>query len=403
MKKLALLALFTPLLGVAQDKGTHFDHQSSWEQIRAKAKAENKYVFVDCFTTWCGPCKYMTANIFPQDKVGEFMNDKFINVKVQMDKTQKDDDFVKSWYTDADQIAKEHNIRAYPTFLVFAPNGEVVDRIVGGRDADQLIATVQQSLNPETQYYTQLKKMSEHRNDTAYLRKLSLLALDKYDQPGLDSVFQRYLAIQSNIYNPGTLDLILKSTESSKSKGFDILLKNADKVNKVMGKDVAEDKMVGIVTMEELNASGATREKAPDWAALNKSVKEKYPKIADESIAKAKCIYYSAVKSDEETVKSITGYMKKYGHKPSAQELNEYAWTVFEMGKNDADLKEALNWSKKSLEKHEDPNFIDTYANILFKLGKKDEAIAWEEKAMNAVPQEQKKLFAETLAKMKGN
>jgi len=403
MKKLIFLALFSPLLGIAQEKGTHFDHESSWEQIKAKAKAENKYIFVDCFTTWCGPCKYMTANIFPQEKVGAFMNENFINVKVQMDKTPNDNEFVKSWYADADKIASQHQIMAYPTFLVFAPNGEIADRFVGGREADQLIEVCKDALVPERQYYTQLKKYPEHRNDTAFLRKLSVLALEKYDQAALDSVFQQYLAIQPNIYNPGTLDLIMQSTSSSKSKGFDILLKNADKVNKVMGKDAAENKLVSIATIEELRSSGASKEKVPDWAAFDKSVRGKYPRIADETVAKAKCMYYSAFRDDKETVKSITSYMKKFGHKSNPYELNEYAWTVFEMGNAEADLKEALNWSKRSIEKEENPNYIDTYANLLFKLGKKDEAIAWEEKALNAVPDNQKKTFAETLAKMKGN
>ena len=46
-----------------------------------KAKAENKLVFVDCYTSWCGPCKYMLNNVFVLPEVGAFFNEHFVNVK----------------------------------------------------------------------------------------------------------------------------------------------------------------------------------------------------------------------------------------------------------------------------------------------------------------------------------
>ena len=46
-----------------QYKGIHFEQGLSWKDILAKAKAEHKYIFVDCYATWCGPCKYMDKNV----------------------------------------------------------------------------------------------------------------------------------------------------------------------------------------------------------------------------------------------------------------------------------------------------------------------------------------------------
>ena len=59
---------------------------SRCSEALAKAKAENKLVFMDCYTSWCGPCKYMTETIFPQEKAGEFFNPKFVCVKFDMEK-----------------------------------------------------------------------------------------------------------------------------------------------------------------------------------------------------------------------------------------------------------------------------------------------------------------------------
>jgi len=63
--------------------------------------------------------------------------------------------------------------------------------------------------------------------------------------------------------------------------------------------------------------------------------------------------------------------------------LNDYAWTVFTKCDDKKILQSALEWSKLTFDKEtkKEPGYIDTYANILYKLGKKEEALAWERKA----------------------
>src|ERR1700755_1757351 len=79
------------------DKGVHFEHGLTWSAIKLKAITEHKYIFVDCYATWCGPCRYMRVSIFPQQTAGDFFNSRFISVEIQMDSTAKDDEEVKKW------------------------------------------------------------------------------------------------------------------------------------------------------------------------------------------------------------------------------------------------------------------------------------------------------------------
>ena len=65
------LALFFSVSVFAQD-GIQFNH-GTWAEVLATAKKENKLVFVDAFTTWCGPCKWMAKNTFPVKEVGTYM------------------------------------------------------------------------------------------------------------------------------------------------------------------------------------------------------------------------------------------------------------------------------------------------------------------------------------------
>ena len=139
MQKIAMryLLLLLPFAAQAQEKpaeapaagGVHFEEGLSWSAIQAKANAENKYIFVDGFTTWCGPCKMMRQVIFPQPEAGTYFNDKFISVPVQLDTTANDDKHVRSWYADAHALMVQYNIRAFPTFLIFSPEGQPLNRI----------------------------------------------------------------------------------------------------------------------------------------------------------------------------------------------------------------------------------------------------------------------------------
>ena len=45
------------------------------------AKSEKKLVFIDCYTSWCGPCKIMAKEVLPQKEVGDFLNELFVCVK----------------------------------------------------------------------------------------------------------------------------------------------------------------------------------------------------------------------------------------------------------------------------------------------------------------------------------
>lgn len=63
---------------VGQEAGISFDVHTFAEAME-KAKAENKLVFMDCYTTWCGPCRMMAAQVFTQQKVGDMLENLHID------------------------------------------------------------------------------------------------------------------------------------------------------------------------------------------------------------------------------------------------------------------------------------------------------------------------------------
>ena len=125
----------------AQEKGVKFQ-ELTFQQALDKAKTENKLVFMDCYTSWCGPCKYMLNTVFVLPEMGTFFNDQFINVKYDMEKGE------------GPRLRGRFHVTAYPTFLIIRPDGALQHRIVGSRKAEDFLECVKRGAKEETsQFY----------------------------------------------------------------------------------------------------------------------------------------------------------------------------------------------------------------------------------------------------------
>jgi thioredoxin-related protein len=396
---LVYVGFLLPAAVFAQEKGVHFEHALSLAEVKAKAKAENKYIFMDCFTTWCGPCRYMRTTIFPQEEMGNFFNDKFVSVEVQLDTTAKDNDHVKSWYADAHAIMNEYSIRAFPTYLVFASDGRVLHRIVGSSTAKLFIDAVQESFDTTKQYYTKLTQFENGRRDSSFLRRFAIQANDAYDLALGKKVAKAYLAGQTNLFTPTAIDLIYLYTTHSDDEYFGFLAKHTSEINKVSGAGKAEKKIRAIY-LNEGTGFRPDDKRVPDWNSIQQKIAATLPAEANEITMRIRINYYFYRKDWPNFEKAMVPYMKQYSQHMSDGELNSIAWGIFEHCSDMTCVSQILDYSSQ-LKNSTEPAFLDTYANILYKLGKKDEAIALEQKALNATPENERSDVQATLDKMK--
>lgn len=177
MKKISLimLTLMSILNCQAQQTGIQFENALTWEQILSKAKEEHKYIFVDCYATWCEPCKWMDANIYPLKEVGDAYNKDFISVRMQMDQTASDNKETKKLYETADMLTDKYGINAYPTFLFLDSEGKAVHKISASMNAKDFVQLAVDARNPEKQYYTILKNFEPGKLDTTEEKSLAQL------------------------------------------------------------------------------------------------------------------------------------------------------------------------------------------------------------------------------------
>lgn len=127
MKKLFLFCTVSLLSMYLQAQGIIFK-EGKWKEIQEMAQQENKPIFLDVYTSWCGPCKMMAKQTFSQPEAGDFFNAQFINYKIDAEKGE------------GIEIAKQYKINSYPTCLFLTYDGQVVSSFIGFKDIKALIS-----------------------------------------------------------------------------------------------------------------------------------------------------------------------------------------------------------------------------------------------------------------------
>lgn len=105
------------------------------QEALAKARKENKPIFVDCYTSWCGPCNMMSTRVFPTKEAGDFFNPRFISIKIDMEKGE------------GKELLKQWKINAFPTYLILNNDGEIVYTSRGYIPASELVKRMQEGLD----------------------------------------------------------------------------------------------------------------------------------------------------------------------------------------------------------------------------------------------------------------
>jgi hypothetical protein len=134
-------------------------------------------------------------------------------------------------------------------------------------------------------------------------------------------------------------------------------------------------------------------EVAPDWNSLHDNIENRYSmEIADRNILNAKIKWYSVKKDWENIARFNIEKIRMYGIDTGGIGLatlnNMFYDVIFEHCNDRPLLEEAIKWMAIVVEaSHYSPTKIDTYACLLYKFGKKEEALHWESKAAGQAPQ----------------
>ena len=121
----------------------HVNSEEEMEGVWQQAKEKNLNVFVDIYAVWCGPCKWMDANVFSAPEAGDYLNQGFISVKMDGETPF------------GSVFAREHGLEAYPSLFVFNAEKQLMNMLVGAKPWEQLEPALQNTVEffPVLQLY----------------------------------------------------------------------------------------------------------------------------------------------------------------------------------------------------------------------------------------------------------
>jgi len=372
MKKATLIFTLFFSLNYIFGQGIEFS-EGTWASIEKKAKTENKYIFVDAYAVWCGPCKWMAKNVFTDKSVGEVFNKNFVSYKFDMEKGEGPD------------FAKTHNVRFYPTYLFFNPNGELVHVAGGAKEAQAFIVDAQNALNPEKQLFSLKKQYESGKKDIAFLANY----LEALEGAGMSNEASEplytYLSAQkeTELINERTFNLLCNLTNSVKDKGFEMLTKYNQEYSKLKGEKAVTEAIENIIlnSYESAGSKADTISKQEVDKIVKNTVLSK--ELKDEMMLYGNALYAQSTGDVNtycsETNKLIDKYPAKYAE---YNFLNNVAWYIYENTEDKSKLKKAEEYAKRSVNAQKEFFNLDTYAHILFKLGKTKEAKSAIEEAI---------------------
>ncbi|CAL1519753.1 thioredoxin family protein [Chitinophaga sp. MM2321] len=402
MKQLIFLVIFIPFMVNAQiDKGIKFSEGLTWQQVLSKAKSENKYIFVDCYATWCGPCKYMDKEVYTKRVVGDLLNEKFISVKVQMDTSKQDNELIKRFYQEAADINLQYKITAFPSYLFFSPEGKIVHRYLGAMPDTLFLQLASNALTPNKQYYTLLDRYKLGERDSTHMLYLSNITKKIGNMALANTIARDYFDLylnklsRTNMCTRRNIEFLTSFSQllCSKDKAFELFYLDGDTVDRIMdSKGFSEYIVEMTIVREEINPRLWPEEVpiagTPDWQKLMDVITRKFNRYyAENALLNAQLRWYTEKKAWPEVAKYNILKIEKNGLDTIGMGkffTNNMIWNVMFLHSNDmVVLRKGVNWMEIIVKAtpNDGPN-IDTYANLLYKIGRTKEALYWEERAL---------------------
>lgn len=349
-----------------QSQGIVFEH-GTWEETLQKAQKSGKIIFLDAYTSWCGPCKLLSRNTFPDSAVGVFFNERFVNAKMDMEKGE------------GPKLAERYGVNVYPTLLFIDASGNMVHRAVGYHLPDQLLDLGKKALDPATQIGgLQQQYNGGDRSPDFLLRYLEALSA-AYD-PQAGPVANQYLATQQDLSTPANLQMIALYADDPMSAAFRYMTTHREVFDQKFGKEFVEARIQTVFDQYVM------LHPRMEWSQMETLIRSVYPENSDEKASLFKMNWLKGKEDVPGFLEAAYSHYMKYAS-DNADELNEIAWIFYKNTDDKNYLKQALKWAERSVSIYESYYNVDTVAALQAKLGQKKQAIKSAKRAIELAQQ----------------
>lgn len=365
LKKIIPLFLLC-FAGIAKSQMT-FEH-GNWASVLEKAKTENKLIFVDVYTTWCGPCKLMSKTTFMNDTASKFYNTQFISYKLDAEKGE------------GIEFARKYEVNCYPNLLFINNKGELVHRGAGYKNVNEFISFGKDAQSDIESFVNRKKLLLNtglnEKNIHSYIRLMDGACLSA------DNEIATYLKSvkEADLLNYTNWALIKNHVNTYNSREINFVLQNYSTYCQKFGEDTLSQKLREVsinyfkkhLTAKTFNESMFNSDKTK-FEELNWPKKEELLFFVNYEIFKRHNLaaYFNLISAN---------YTKYFSN--NAEELNSMAWTIYEKDSDNKHGALSVKLAQRACELSQTYAYLDTYAAVLYKSGNYTEAKTQAEKAI---------------------
>jgi len=368
MKKFhfTLLLIFILFSGgsYGQHRSVNF-YEKPFQDILAIAKQQNRTIFMDAYASWCGPCKWMSATIFTNDTVADFYNQHFICVKYDMEKGE------------GAVIREKYEVKAYPSLLFISPDGELIHKRVGAPQAVQdYIDLGLKAMKPEECYTAYVKRYQKGENSPEFILGYLKIMTDAYLP--VDEPLNKYFSSQQpeQLTSKTNWQILYGYCNDMNSVAFRYLVSHQDEFGSLYSKDTVNTKIFNVFFYSLVQYARSMSMTEDGYSKLKKEVISSGFMEAGKVVFIADLNIYQMRGDQEKFMELAYKDLDKY-YKDDYSVLNNIAWIFHSFSKDKKYLEKAEKWAQRSVDLKSEAYNNNTYAALLYDLGKKGEALKY--------------------------
>ena len=348
-----------------QAQGIEF-FEGSYQEALAKAEAEEKLIFVDAYATWCGPCKRMAKNVFTHPDVGEYYNQAFIALKLDMEKPQ------------GREFGEKFPVRAYPTLFYINEKGELLKKVVGGKSVEQFLALGQEIAGSYDRSgdLAELYESGERDFDTV-LKYVS--ALNNANKSST-KIANDYLREQKDLSTEQRARFLYEAMTSADSRLFTLFIKNRAAIESLVGDEKVEEKITEACWK---TIDTAIEFDSPDLLSEAKQKMSDHLKAQSKAFSFDADYEYAKSQADLTLLKSAALDVAKHNAKKDSERLHDICNELLNYKSIDSSVSEGSEKiAKMAVDGEETANYMFTYSKILLENNKQKKALKTAKKAL---------------------
>ena len=269
------------------------------KEALAKAEAQGKKVFVDCYTKTCGPCKYMIRKIFPLKVCGDYFNRHYVCITRDMEEGE------------GTAIARDFKVYLCPTYLILNTDGTLFARLDGGA-----VSSPEEDFVGKVKAAVRLGGMhagyAAGQRDEAFLKEYRRLMFEK-DRRSLGKVMDETMLSckVKELAEPENWQMIREAVTKPTSPLFQYLVRHRRAFIRELGRQEVETKIMHVYSYDfRMNGSKDT-----DYTELH----DRMSQLAEEGYPEALPLEYAILcrkicqEQDGREIDRLTAFLPRLG------------------------------------------------------------------------------------------